>query len=75
MKVEELKYNIITIADVNTDEHYTVKTLREAKEIYEIILETEREIYEGNDRGLITWLLIMPICRNSTNRQNSGADP
>ena len=46
MKVDELKYNIITIADENTDEHYTVKTLRETKEIYEIILETEKEIYK-----------------------------
>jgi 1,2-phenylacetyl-CoA epoxidase PaaB subunit len=46
MKPEELKYNAVTITDENTGEHYTVKTLRKAKEIYEIILETEKEIYE-----------------------------
>lgn len=38
--------NILTIKDENTGEAYTLETLRTAKEVYEIILATERELEE-----------------------------
>ena len=39
----KIKVNEVTIKDKNSDEEYLIRTVRSAKEVYELLDETERE--------------------------------